>query len=1544
MHDKLKLLLDQLKYDSNNYTYFKDGNLRINIDSKSGLHTFCFEVSSVIPVDAYVELESRLKQRFKGYNIDILFKCENIDYLNDYFCYVLDLYKDEQPLLQMFKDNKVSFNDSVLSVEVANIAEKMKINGISDSIVKYFKKFGFGNIRFEVVVNTDLNNEIVEEINNEINKEVVIREPEPVPPVEEKKRFVPKDYKRPPLIIDKDNPDVVIGRVIEDKPIRMDQIGGEENNVVVDAYMYADADIIETKTDLKIITLKLTDNTDSIYAKIFVNDEEEFKAIKGHLKPGSWFRFKGNLKDDKYAHELTFQIRDMNVIEHKEEEIIDDAEVKRVELHAHTMMSQMDGLVDAKSLVKQAKKWGHKAIAITDHNGCQAFPDVYHMICDMNKGVENEEDKFKAIYGTEITMIDDSVNIVVRPDDRDLMSSTYVVFDTETTGFNAAGGDQMIEIGAVKICNGEIVDRFDELINPNRPLPQKIIDLTLITDEMLADKDTEENVTKRFIEWTGDLPMVAHNAKFDISFLEMAYQKYNLGKFTNTVIDTLELSRTLDNTFARHGLSALVKRYDVEWDEDAHHRADYDAQGTALVFHKMLKKLVDRNFEKISDLDKLVDKSEIHKYGRAHHINILTLNKTGLKNLFKIISLANTIYLYKTPRILRSEIEKYREGLLIGSGCYESEIFTEARSKSDEELTNLIKFYDYVEVQPPECYDHLIQSSDFGNEAEVLDNIRKVVRVTEESGKIIVATGDVHHLRKEDKIYREIIVNQKVPGGGRHPLARSGITNIPSMHFRTTREMLEAFEFLGSEKAFEIVVTNTNKIASMVEILEVIIETGGVPFSPRVKGEDGEYLDCPRVVTDLVYDKASSWYGDPLPYNIEERIAKELYGDAVLNSIKYNLKDSGLSDSDMEVESFKQLHEVILKGIDAVKDLVRENVRVTSEEPLEGDALEKKLKKTLGGIIGGGFDPIYLIAQRLVKHSNDDGFLVGSRGSVGSSFVATMMGITEVNPLPAHYRCDKCKCSIFQDDEGNELGATYSSGFDLPNHDCPNCHTPMIKDGQDMPFATFLGFNADKVPDIDLNFSDLNQASAHEYTKVLFGVDNVYRAGTIGTVADKTAFGFVKGYCEDHNIVMRNAEIERLAMGCTGVKRTTGQHPGGIVVIPDYMDVFDFTPFQFPADDPTSAWRTTHFDYHAIDQDVLKLDILGHSDPTQLRMIQVATGMDVTTVPLDDKATMGIFLSPEPLGVTREQIMCETGTLGIPEFGTKFTLQMLSDTKPTTFAELIKISGLSHGTDVWLGNAQELIRNNVVPFSQVIGCRDDIMVYLMYNGLPPIKAFKIMEFVRKGRASKPKDHDQWVEYEQTMRDAGIADWFIDSCAKIKYMFPKAHAAAYVISAFRIAWYKVHMPVYYYASWLTSKATDFDVESMIKGYDAIRMRLLDIMNKGNEATNKENGIYESLHVCLEATARGIKFLNVDLYESEATTFKVKNDTEIYPPFNSIDGLGDTVAKNIVAEREKREFISIEEVQSRAKISQTLMDKMKEMGIFDGMDESSQLSLF
>ena len=1583
MDSKLQILLDKIKINKEYYKYFEGAKLNKIVGNKNR-DSYCFfiECNNILEIDVYDVFMACLKEAFKDYkDITVNFKCSNINYdiLLDYFKYLLKKYSKVSSMLEMFLDNKIEYNDNNISIYVGNMVEENKLKEYKNKLISELYSIGY-SVDINIIMDNTESELLNEEINKSIEQNSFVTE-ERMNHKEEVEKVNPykKNY-TPKPIETVDDPKSVLGRIIDTQVVRMDTLVGLANNVTVEAEIFG-IDVRETKTDFRIITLKITDHTDSMYAKIFVNGDPEVKRITGLLKCGKWYKFRGNIKEDKFSGENTLNLMDINISERVNEERIDDAEVKRVELHAHTMMSQMDGITNLDlgkhtcELVEKTIKMGYRGVAITDHSGCQAFPISFGIIKKYNKGVrgkikdtianireqieengETDELKrqlneqlelqknppiFKGLYGTELTLVDDTVVIVVRPTDDLLLSQEYVVFDTETTGFNAGGADQMIEIGAVKIKDGVITDRFDELIDPGRHIPDKITELTLITDDMVKGKDNEEEVTKRFLEWTGSAPMVAHNAKFDISFIEMAMKKYNLGEFKNTVIDTLELSRTLDQGFARHGLSALVKRYNVPWDEDAHHRADYDAEGTALVFDKMLKKLDSLNFDTIRSLDKLVSKDEIHKFGRTFHFNAIALNQKGLKNLFEIISLANTVYIYKTPRILRSKLNELREGLLIGSGCYESEVFNEARSKDGEELTNIINFYDYVEVQPVEVYDHLIQMSDFKSKIELQEHIKKIIKATKDAGKIIVATGDVHHFNREDKIFREIIVNQKVPGGGRHPLARKEITNIPCQHFRTTREMLEDFEFLGDDLAYEIVVENTNKVLDMVDELEVIPDTGGTPFSPRIKSDDGNsYLDCPRVVTDLVYDKAAFWYGDPLPYSIEERIATELYGDIVLNTIKKQLNN--LEGEELTKEAFKRLHEVIVSGSDNVKSLVREQLRLESEEELSDDELEKKLKKSLGGVIGAGFDPIYLIAQRLVKHSNDEGFLVGSRGSVGSSFVATLMGITEVNPLSAHYRCSECKFSIFDDEDGNSLGATYSSGFDLPDKMCPKCNILLIKDGQDMPFATFLGFNADKVPDIDLNFSDLNQASTHAYTKVLFGPDNVYRAGTIGTVADKTAFGFVKGYCEDKNIVMNTAEVERLAIGCTGVKRTTGQHPGGIVVIPDYKDCFDFTPFQFPAEDPTSEWRTTHFDYHSIEECVLKLDILGHSDPTQLRLIQLQSGTDIMKVPLDDKETMSIFTSTKALGVTTDQIMCNTGTLGIPEFGTPFTIKLVEDTKPTTFAELIKISGLSHGTDVWLGNAQELIQNHVVPFKETIGCRDDIMVYLMYKGVKPIKAFKIMEFVRKGKASK--DPETWREHVKTMEEAGIPDWFIGSCQKIKYMFPKAHAAAYVISAFRIAWYKVHMPVYFYASWYSSKATDVDVEAMIKGYNSIRSRIIEIQEKGYDATNKENGQAESLKIALEASARGIKFLNVDLYKSEATVWVVNSENEIYPPFSAIDGLGETVAKNIVEERKKRSFLSVEEVQSRAKISGTLIDKMRLMGIFDGMDESNQLSLF
>ena len=1580
MEANLEKLLNKINIDKNKYNYFENGKLIKIIGNKEKTkYEFIIE-NNILPLEIYLEVSDLLKKTFNiTESILIINSNSNDDNFVYYYRYFIEKYSENSPLLRMFLDSKLELNDKY-NIILSNKAEVLKFNTIKEKLQKDLNNAGY-KCEINVIIDGEEEKRIIEEIKEDLKVEVV-EQPKIEIKEEKPSNKYKANYEPKPLIQDPNDEDVIVGKRIEESISRLDMLSLPGGSIVIEAYIFG-KDVREAKSGLKIMSLKISDNTDSIYGTLFIRDPEEFKIIDKKIKVGNWYKIRAKVKDkDQYSQDISLLINDINVSKKVFEKIIDDAPVKRVELHAHTMMSQMDGVTKLDlgkhtcELVEETIRMGYKGVAITDHSGCQAFPISFGIIKNHNKNIrkgikskiEELENKlneeidentkkelteelnkqkeleknppiFKGLYGTELTLVDDTVNIVIRPSEEDLINSEYVVFDTETTGFNAGGADQMIEIGAVKIKDGEITGRFDELIDPKRHIPDKITELTCITDEMVKGKDDEETVTKRFIEWVGNLPMVAHNAKFDISFIEMAMKKYNLGEFKNTVIDTLELSRTLDQGYARHSLSALVKRYNVPWEEDAHHRADYDAEGTAYVFAKMLKKLESQKFEKIKDLENLVSKDEIYKFGRTYHFNAIALNKKGLKNLFEIISLANTVYIYKTPRILRSKLQELREGLLIGSGCYESEVFTEARSKEGQELTNIINFYDYVEVQPPEVYDHLLQLGDFKDKTELQNHIKKIIEATESAGKIIVATGDVHHFKRDDKIYRQIIVNQKVPGGGRHPLAKNGIKEIPSQHFRTTREMLENFSFLGTDLAYKIVVENTNKIADMVEEIEVIPDTGGTPFSPRVKSDDGLcYLDCPRVVTDLVYDKAKYWYGEPLPYSIEERIATELYGDIVLNTIKAELKDKPVND--LEKEAFKELHEVIVKGFDSVKELLIKHMK--KEEPeLSDDEINKKLKKSLGGVIGAGFDPIYLIAQRLVKHSNDEGFLVGSRGSVGSSFVATLMGITEVNPLPAHYRCSKCKISIFEEN-GKPLGENYSCGFDLPDKMCPNCNIPLIKDGQDMPFATFLGFNAEKVPDIDLNFSDLNQASTHAYTKVLFGADNVYRAGTIGTVADKTAFGFVKGYCEDKNIVMRTAEVERLALGCTGVKRTTGQHPGGIVVIPDYMNCFDFTPFQFPAEDPTSPWRTTHFDYHSIEECVLKLDILGHSDPTQLRLIQLQSGTDIMKVPMDDKETMSIFTSTKALGVTKEQILCNTGTLGIPEFGTPFTIKLVEDTKPTTFAELVKISGLSHGTDVWLGNAQELIQNNIVPFKETIGCRDDIMVYLMYRGLAPIKAFKIMEFVRKGKASK--DPETWKEHVKTMEEANIPKWFIDSCQKIKYMFPKAHAAAYVISAFRIAWYKVHMPVYFYASWFSSKATDVDVEVMIKGYDAIKNKIIEIQNKGYDATNKELGQLESLKVALEATARGIKFINIDLYKSEAKDWLVKNNNEIYPPFNSIDGLGEAVAQAIVDERTKKEFLSIEDAWKRSKISATLVEKMRLMGIFDGMDESSQLSLF
>ena len=1437
--DALKRFFNKIEFEFTDE--FKDVIVeKVIVNNKKETWDVYLKSKKVLPIESVFNLIDACKKDFDDVSkIKIIFIYENItnnDILKyTHFC--IDILTKKYPSLISIIDNEIKIDNNKIIFEVLSNIEQKLLNENSKKIIKWLSKVGFDNFTIESKINEIKRNKIKEEIEN--TKELLIINDEP-------------KYK------------VILGEKIKSKITAINEIMGEENNITLEAYIFSIEEFVSNKTNFSILTLKISDKTNSIIAKYFSKDEKKFNEVVQSLKKGSWYKFRGYTKNDTYARDLVLNLRDIEEIESKDINRIDTAKEKRVELHTHTYMSQMDGVVSSTDLIKTAISWGHKALAITDHNSVQSFPEVHKFIKSYNKGKE-DKDKFKVIYGVELLMSDDTINIVKKPIDSELLNTKYCVFDVETTGFNAGSGDSIIEIGGVLVQNGKILDTFSELINPGRKLPSKITEITNITDAMLKGKDNEESVVKRFKDWFKDAVLVAHNAAFDISFLEMAYQKYNLGSLNNAVIDTLELSRALEPDQFKHSLSALVKRYDVEFDENGHHRADYDANATAKVFNKMLKIVLKYNINNVKDLNNLIAKDEIHKYGPLYHVNILAKNRNGLKNLFKILSYASTKYLYKTPRILRSEIEKHRDGLLIGSGCYESEVFSQARSKSDEELINSINFYDYIEVQPKEGYIHLLQNNTFGSELELENSIKKIIDNTIAAGKIIIATGDVHHLNKEDKIYREIIVNQKVPGGGRHPLARKDITTIPYQHFRTTDEMLADFNFLDKKSAKVLIVDNPNKIAEMVEYVDVIIDTKGVPFSPRIENSVEE-------VNKLVYGKAKELYGNDIHPLIKERIEKEL-----------------------------------------------------------------------AGIIKGGYDVIYLISQKLVKKSNDDGYLVGSRGSVGSSFVATLMGITEVNPLPAHYVCPKCKYTTFEDDNGIKLAIKYTSGYDLPSKKCPKCKEELNKEGQDMPFATFLGFDANKVPDIDLNFSGEYQWKAHEYTKELFGIDNVYRAGTIGTVADRTAFGFVKGYCEDNNITMKAVEIERLAQGCVGVKRTTGQHPGGIVVIPDYMDIFDFTPYQYPADDETSLWRTTHFDYHPMEDEILKLDILGHDDPTMLKMLQDLTSLDVTKIPFNDSKVLKILSSPEPLGVTKEQINCSTGTLGVPELGTKFVIGMLENTQPKTFADAVKISGLSHGTDVWSGNASELIKNKIVPFNEVIGCRDDIMVYLINNGIEPLIAFKIMEFVRKGKPSK--EIATWKEYETILKEAKIPDWYIESCSKIKYMFPKAHAVAYIMSAFRIAYFKVYYPISYYSAFFSIRCHAFEVETLIKGESKIRNRILELESKGYDLTNKEAEILEVLYCSLEMVVRGFEFKNIDLLKSDSKNFVIDDDKKsLIIPFRALDGLGESAANQVILEREKAPFVSVEDVQMRGKINSTTIDKMRLLGIFNSIPESSQLSLF
>lgn len=1431
--ERFQLLLQQLQLtDDRIMPYFQDAIIdKVLIEKSKKQWSFYFSFEKILPINVYQTFTNKLQTTFShiasiSYNIQVRDQQVTEDLILEYWnsC-IQQIDGISPPLIKLLNEQKPKVQGSKITIFVGNELEGLAIKRKYASFISdAYGFFGFPQVVIDTEINTEASTEQYEQFIEAKMREDKERGMQAA--IEMDKQEAEKEaaggtgeYTGP----------LTIGLTIKDDSDfrKIEEIVDEERRVVVEGYIFA-AETRELRSGRTLLTFKVTDYTSSIMVKMFSRDKEDAANFQ-NVKKGMWVKVRGSIQNDTFVRDLVMIGNDINEIKPIERQ--DTSSEKRVELHLHTPMSQMDAVSPVSALVSQAKKWGHKAIAITDHAVGQSFPEAF------GAGKKND---IKILYGVEVNLVNDGVPIAYNEAERLLAEETYVVFDVETTGLSAVY-NTIIELAAVKIKNGEIIDRFESFANPHHPLSATIMNLTGITDDMLKEAPEVEEVLGKFKEWTGDDILVAHNASFDMGFLNVGYKKYGLGRAENPVIDTLELARFLYPDMKNHRLNTLAKKFNIELTQ--HHRAIYDTEATGYLLLTMLKDVMEKGIQYHNQLNDNMGQGNAYQRARPYHCTLLAQNDVGLKNLFKLISISHLNYFYRVPRIPRSVLQKHREGILIGSGCDKGEVFEGMMQKAPEEVEEPARFYDYIEVHPKAVYAHLLELELVNDEKSLEDIIANIVKLGEKLEIPVVATGNVHYLNPNDKIYRKILVNSQ---GGANPLNRH---NLPDVHFRTTNEMLDAFSFLGKEKAREIVITNTNKIADMIDTIKPIKDD---LYTPKIKGADEE-------MRQMSYDMARRIYGDELPEIVEAR-------------------------------------------------------------------LEKELKS----IIGHGFAVIYLISHKLVKKSLDDGYLVGSRGSVGSSLVATMTEITEVNPLPPHYVCPTCKHSEFFND------GSVGSGFDLPDKDCPNCGSKYKKDGHDIPFETFLGFKGDKVPDIDLNFSGEYQPRAHNYTKVLFGEDYVYRAGTIGTVADKTAFGYVKAYQQDNNLQIRGAEVERLAMGCTGVKRTTGQHPGGIIVVPDYMDIYDFSPIQFPADDKTSEWKTTHFDFHSIHDNLLKLDILGHDDPTVIRMLQDLSGIDPKTIPTDDPEVMKIFSGTEALGVTEEQIMCKTGTLGIPEFGTRFVRQMLEDTKPTTFSELVQISGLSHGTDVWLGNAQELIHNSICNLSEVIGCRDDIMVYLIYQGLEPSFAFKIMESVRKGKGLSD-------EMEEEMRKNEVPEWYIDSCKKIKYMFPKAHAAAYVLMAVRIAYFKVHHPILYYAAYFTVRAEDFDIDAMVKGSSAIRAVIEEINSKGLDASTKEKNTLTVLELALEMNERGFSFAKVDLYRSSATEFIIEGN-KLIPPFNAIPGLGTNAALNIVKAREDGEFLSKEDLQQRGKVSKTIIEYLDNHGCLESLPDQNQLSLF
>ena len=1230
------------------------------------------------------------------------------------------------------------------------------------------------------------------------------------------------------------NPDVLYGRDFDDSEITdLVQIVGEMGEVVIHGQITG-WDEREIRGEKTIITLTVTDYTDTIRVKLF-SKNEELPGLREKITKGSFVRIRGLTAQDRFDNELNIgSVTGIKKSSDFRKPRMDNSEIKRVELHCHTKMSDMDGVSDVKDIIKRAKSWGHKAIAVTDHGVVQAYPDASH---SLDKG-----DSFKVIYGMEGYLVDDMKDIVEDAEGQSL-DAPYVVFDIETTGFSAEN-DHIIEIGAVRVENGEITDKFSAFVNPRTPIPFEIEKLTGISDEMVMGEPGIEEILPQFLKFCEGAVMVAHNAGFDMSFIRKNSERQGL-PCAFTVVDTVALARVLLPQLNRYKLDTVAKALNVSLEN--HHRAVDDAGCTAEIFVKFVKMLKDRDIFDLNGVNQMstLDKDAIKKLP-SHHVIILAKNEIGRVNLYRMVSWSHLEYFSRVPRIPKSVLQKHREGLIIGSACEAGELYQAlVRSAPEEEIARLVSFYDYLEIQPLGNNEFMLRGDrpTFESREDLIRLNKKIVSLGEQFHKPVVATCDVHFLNPEDEVYRRII------------MAGKGFKDADEqapLYLRTTEEMLAEFEYLGSGKAWEVVVGNTNKIADMIERISPVRPD---KCPPVIENSD-------QTLRDICYEKAHSIYGENLPEVVTERLEKELHS-----------------------------------------------------------------------IISNGFAVMYIIAQKLVWKSNADGYLVGSRGSVGSSFVATMAGISEVNPLAPHYVCPSCKHSEFFTD------GSVGSGFDLPPKDCPVCGTAMKRDGHDIPFETFLGFNGDKAPDIDLNFSGDYQSTAHKYTETLFGSSHVFKAGTISTIKDKTAYGYVKKYLEERGMVLHKAEETRLVQGCTGIKRTTGQHPGGMVVVPDQYEIYDFCPVQHPADDPTSTVMTTHFDFHSIHDTILKLDLLGHDVPTIYKHLELNTGIPVQEVELSDPKIFSLFTSPEALGVTCEEIDCNTGTLALPELGTPFVRQMLLDCQPKNFSDLLQISGLSHGTDVWLGNAQDLIKNGTCTISNVIGTRDSIMTTLLHKGVEPSVAFSTMEIVRKGKAPKELTQER-IDY---LKSCGVEQWYIDSCLKIKYMFPKAHAAAYSIAALRMAWYKIYRPLEFYAAYFTVRGADFDAFSAIKGKAAVKQAQDALKAKGNERTVKENDRYEIMQIAYEMMARGFEFLPVDLYRSDAVRYQIE-DGKIRLPFNSLPGLGETAARSLYEAGKQGEYISGDEVISRAGISKAVLEMLKEAGAMAGVPESSQMSFF